>query len=290
MLRDGLRISMVAFVLLLSGLLYADTDTLSLVTTPVFLKNGEKIVSQGTGFYFRDDDQLFLVTAYHVLTGRSPAEKKDPLGNAISFYCHMDSSRPQNVRWINLPIAGKEGARLVRPSRNNADLAAIALQPAEYASCDIMAITRDWITAPLESAPGSAVFVVGYPYGYSDTVNSLPVWKTGNLATSAAIDFEGLPLVLLDISIYPGMSGAPAIQLTRSAQGVTETRLIGVFTGIVERKNDRIGSNLSADGKYAMESLELAQVWKGDLLPALVAGGRDSAPGSRASGVGRHHP
>lgn len=260
--------------LLFSGWLFAagEVETLSLMTTPVFLKNNEVRVSQGTGFYFRNNDQLFLVTAYHVLTGHAPSEKKEPMGNAISFYCHVDSSHPEKIRWINLKLLdGKsKGGRLPAPPKNGADIAVIPLQPEETVSCDITAAAQTWISNPADLPPGYAVLVVGYPYGYSDTVNALPVWKTGNLASSPGVDFDGLPLLLLDISIYPGMSGAPAIEVSRNAEGENRARLLGIFAGIVERKNDRVGSDLSGAEDPLMESLELAQVWKSSVLLELT--------------------
>lgn len=54
-------------------------DYLSLSTTPIILRNNDTVVSQGTGFLFlreRENEQvLFLVTNYHVLTGSAPEKK-----------------------------------------------------------------------------------------------------------------------------------------------------------------------------------------------------------------------
>lgn len=61
-------------------------DHLSLSTTPIFLLDNDKIVSQGTGFYYvHQEDKinvLYLITNYHVLTGSSPTEKKSNKGNS----------------------------------------------------------------------------------------------------------------------------------------------------------------------------------------------------------------
>ena len=71
-------------------------DHLSLSTTPIVLRKGQDVVSQGTGFFFgriRDNEQvLFLVTNYHVLTGLSPEKNEPSKGDNIKWFFHTDKS------------------------------------------------------------------------------------------------------------------------------------------------------------------------------------------------------
>src|SRR5215471_17375734 len=72
----------------------ADVEPASLMTTPVFLMNGRQAVQQGTGFFFASTkpdgtpDVVFLVTNYHVVTGRAPLSKDAPLGDSVQFLIH----------------------------------------------------------------------------------------------------------------------------------------------------------------------------------------------------------
>lgn len=261
-------------------------DPYSLITTPVILKSNEIRVSQGTGFYFMHEDRLFLVTAYHVIAGHPPSEKKEPLGNAISFYCHTDSERGGKVHWMEVSLQDDRGAPvwIAPPAKTHADLAVVPLKPEQYAGCNLSAVTEDWIVDPVDLSPASVVCLLGYPYGYSDRVNGLPVWKTGNLASSPGVDFEDLPMLLLDVSIFPGMSGAPALQIVRGPDGATTARLLGVFASMVERKGDRIGSDAEEKTRdRSAESLDLVQVWKAELLLDLVGSYESANPSRRAN-------
>lgn len=53
------------------------------------------------------------------------------------------------------------------------------------------------------------VIMIGYPNGISDTFNNLPVFRKGITATHPAINFDGTPHFLIDMTIVPGSSGSP---------------------------------------------------------------------------------
>ena len=46
--------------------------------------------------------------------------------------------------------------------------------------------------------PGADVFIVGYPAGLMDTLNNLPIMRSGSLAMLPDVDFEGRPEFLVD--------------------------------------------------------------------------------------------
>ncbi|QRQ05747.1 S1 family peptidase [Staphylococcus carnosus] len=53
------------------------------------------------------------------------------------------------------------------------------------------------------------VIMIGYPNGISDTFNNFPVFRKGITATHPAINFDGTPHFLIDMTIVPGSSGSP---------------------------------------------------------------------------------
>lgn len=220
-----------------------DTEHLSMITTPVFLLKGDKIISQGTGFYYglkgsSQNDILFLITNYHVLTGHSPKEIDSPKGDNIIFYLHKNTQNPGDVKEIKYPLFTKDGKPIWLISKEfpQADIAIIPLVSTISSDCKIWGISEDWAKVNMRIRPTSTITLIGYPYGYYDKKNWLPVWKTGNIASEPDIDFEGEPLFLVDVSAFPGMSGSPAFAIAygayESIEGPTTFGHVQQFLGI----------------------------------------------------------
>jgi hypothetical protein len=262
----------------------ADVDHLSLSTTPVVLLRGEELVSQGTGFYFartlEQQSVLFLVTNYHVLTGSAPTENKPPIGDNITFQFHRAATNPGDVHTVRLPLFNKRQRPLWIASATTpeADMAVIPLPTACSEGCDVRCISADWAkSGNLKVRPTSNVTLIGYPYGYHDKKNALPIWKTGSVASEPLVDFDGKPLIVIDISAFPGMSGAPAFA---SSYGMYETeegattvggarRFLGVYASMQMLKERKFLEELAHGtrlGIVTQESLELGHVWKAGLI------------------------
>ena len=58
-------------------------------------------------------------------------------------------------------------------------------------------------------APGSSVIFVGYPEGYYDFKNNLPLVRRGSIASIPNVDFNGKGQVVIDAHLFPGSSGSP---------------------------------------------------------------------------------
>lgn len=256
----------------------------SLITTPIKLNDGNKLVSQGTGFYvvhwYGEETVLFLVTNYHVLTGSSPIEGKPPIGNNIEFNIHISKDNPEKVKNFNYPLYTKEGNPIWLVNKDNpeADLAIIPMPVNVYNEADIVnCINEKWSTNKLKVRTTTRTTVVGYPYGYYDTKNSLPIWKTGSIASEPDIDFEGKKLIVLDISAFPGMSGAPVFAVAQgmyeTTEGTLEGGFINKFLGIYAsmqmlNKHKYLEEliNHTSVGIKDTESLQLGHVWKAQLI------------------------
>jgi hypothetical protein len=55
--------------------------------------------------------------------------------------------------------------------------------------------------------PGVDIFIMGYPLGFYDDKNNLPVFRNASYGT----DFQNLPMFLTDANLHPGTSGSPVI-------------------------------------------------------------------------------
>ncbi|MAG36013.1 MAG: hypothetical protein CL878_07205 [Dehalococcoidia bacterium] len=268
-----------------------DLDPLSLATTPVRLFKAGKEVSFATGFFYFDDEApekgVFLATNYHALTGKSPGAKQDLIGDSVQIQFHRSLKDPKRLRTVTLPLLTRnehpiwaENAHHVR-----ADMAIVPIPLQLYENCQVQCVSSEWAKVDLKVRPSSAVTLIGYPEGYYDTENALPLWKTGHVASEPDMDFKGQPMFLVDVTARRGMSGSPVLAIAQGAYetlDADDTVTVGVvrkFLGIlssgvtIERKMPiRELSRLAALGIVDRDSLDLAHVWKADLLLEAVRG------------------
>lgn len=74
---------------------------------------------------------------------------------------------------------------------------------------------------------GRDISYVGYPSGYYDEAHNLPLLRRGYIASAPKIDFNGLPMFVIDAQVVGGSSGSPVF----SQVGPNGTmKLIGVVT------------------------------------------------------------
>ncbi|HYN07215.1 MAG TPA: serine protease [Vicinamibacterales bacterium] len=258
-----------------------EIDPASLMTTPIVLMSGSRHVSQGTGFFFASTtadgkaDTVFLVTNYHVVTGHAPLSTQARMGDRIWFVMHQDPSDLTRVRPIELPLYDARGEPIWVASENHpaADIVLVPLPTRTYAGIVPLVFTEAHTRADIKIRPTSGATLLGYPFGFYDQKHFLPVWKTGHVASEPAVDFEGRPAFLVDVSAFPGMSGSPVLAV---ANGVYETedgtlrsgrlwRLLGVF------------SKMPVAGERDT-NLQLGYVWKAALIADLARSYRPRPP------------
>lgn len=253
-------------------------EAASLMTTPVYLFDDTRQVSQGTGFFYGVKnpagviDTVFLVTNYHVVTGHSPGTSQPGKGDRVVFYLHLDKDDPAKVRQVALPLYSEAGVPLWEQSTDHpaADVILLPMPQAAYANIAMYVFVEDHTRTDIRIRPTSGATLLGYPFGFSDTTNRLPVWKTGHVASEPQVDFQGNPAFLVDVSAFPGMSGAPVLAV---ANGVYEDerevmrtgrvlRLLGVFSAMPVIRSQTPGQ--------ADTSLQLGYVWKAALIAELA--------------------
>ncbi|MGN6122854.1 MAG: S1 family peptidase [Sphingomonas oligoaromativorans] len=174
--------------------------------------NGEPIkVGEGTGFFCRHHETTFLITNWHVITGRNPNDPGKliypeqpttfslavPLVSNKHFFATVHpiplytDGRPN---WIEVTEAGTW------------DLVAI---PLKFPSDAHVVVIQDFCHAPsLSVRPGRDVVIIGYPFGRTEG-NPFPVWKRAMIASEPSATLNGRPQIYLDTPGRPGMSGSP---------------------------------------------------------------------------------
>jgi Trypsin-like peptidase domain len=201
----------------------------------------------GTGFFFNfflmgNQSLTTIVTNKHVVAGmkklnmrwtRSTAAKGPDIGNLV-----------------DVEINDVE-QRLINHPDPNVDLAVIAisdlLNKYESENRPIYAVGASEQLIQSESdlkkfQPLEEILVVGFPDGYSDSKNNIPIFRRGVTATPVYLRFENKKQFMIDAAIYHGSSGSPVFLynvgawIDENGHPVLGTRvgLLGVVWGVFE--------------------------------------------------------
>ena len=95
--------------------------------------------------------------------------------------------------------------------------------------------------------PSDAVSVVGYPFGQN--AGGFAIWATGFVASEPKVDYNDLPILLIDCRSRPGQSGSPVILQRNSgmiflengsvvSDGSPRSRFLGVYSGRINAQSD----------------------------------------------------
>lgn len=214
----------------------------------------EKIVTSATGFIYKKNTEYFLITNWHVVTGKHPFDKKEIVIDGI------DVSNPEKIRihfhgntlgeWVPYDVnlyRKKEPIWLEHPKKNEVDVVAIPLKMSvrEKLKRQLYTINEISINEDILITPSMNVSIIGFPLGFS-TFGKFPIWKTGQIASDFDIDINSLPLFYIDAATRGGMSGSPVICKTNSYQtkkgfvmsmGYAQ-KFLGIYSGRLPKDSD----------------------------------------------------
>jgi hypothetical protein len=216
-------------------------DEFSLKSLYLELYRGEQRVGVATGFIVKKNDSDYLITNWHVITGRNPSNNQPIHSNAV-----VD---PNVLKiWfhgLNLGTWIRKDVQIVSPAGNKnwlehergreIDVVAVALEtPRDVTIYDMDLALADF---DLMLYPSEAVSIIGFPKGLTST-GKLPIWKTGHIASDIDFDWNNKPVFLIDATTKGGMSGSPVIakrvsiyQTSRGNSIGNAVRFLGVYSG-----------------------------------------------------------
>jgi hypothetical protein len=191
----------------------------------------ERHIGSGTGFIHRHGNRDYLITNWHVVTGRDPNDASHLLrGYPVSpskFRLHLPSlDDPSHF----LPSASFSLYRGGCPNwlqtsfehtESREDMVAI---PINFGDKPLIVRIEEF-SPPHDQVlrVGRDVVIVGYPFGIQ-AANPFPIWKRGYVASEPSILIAGLLKYYIDTPGRPGMSGSPVFMI-REGKGVSkETR------------------------------------------------------------------
>ena len=196
------------------------------------LANGQS--RKGTAFFMDygagpDNDMPVLITNKHVVEGAT----------SITFFAHEADSSGNPVMGKSFPVTLDDDTNhWVYHPRVDIDLCGLLCRPLirkeksagrkmYYKGFGDKLLPTQQILEKL--LPIEDVIMTGAPIGLWDEFNNFPLFRKGMTASHPALDFQGLPIGVIDIATFPGSSGSPILIAN------TASTLSGIDTGIGAR-------------------------------------------------------
>ena len=282
----------------------------SAVTTPIVVMADDNLeLGPATGFFLRrDDNWIYFVTNWHVVTGRRPERPSESRCGAVPTKLKITLHRQFSDSQISLsekiskeiPINNENGDEprwLEHPThRQMVDVVVIKIKNSIEFTDGLFVNFLDEYDSFEESffpSPMSSIFVVGYPWGLTGGDPVLPLYKRGSVASEPLVAEVHLPRFFIDCRTSDGMSGSPVICQHNGVWnpndpmgGVTDGKLpSNAKIGLVENfAGVYSGRLISKETNMADEISELGVVWTKKALENIVEHG---VPGSKLLDLAR---
>lgn len=213
--------------------------------------NGQPL-STGTAFVVNAPSGPHLITNRHNVTGRNqetnaPLSPTGGVPNEITVLQnrngHLGEWIPKTEllyegeipRWREHPTLGARADFVALPLTQLGDVALYPYDPLN-------------VGPNIFVGPADSVSVIGFPFGLT-AGGVFGVWATGFLASESEVDFNDLPIQLIDCRSRQGQSGSPVIAyrsggMVAMAEGGSAAfggpvwRFVGIYSGRINSESD----------------------------------------------------
>lgn len=189
-------------------------DPLSTQSLYLILKNGECILGTATGFIVEKGDINYLITNWHVFSGRHPETNKilSPTGaipKQVLIWHHGKKLGTWHLK--SEKLYDNSGKKRWKEHKSGSKVDIVAL-PLENIPDNIQLYPFDLSLAKTDMILEVAmpVSIIGFPHGFSSS-GKFPIWKTGHIASDPDLNYNNKPLFLIDATTRGGMSGSPVV-------------------------------------------------------------------------------
>ncbi|MDX3747373.1 trypsin-like peptidase domain-containing protein [Streptomyces sp. AK08-02] len=234
--------------------------------------NGQQLGS-ATGFIVVRGEKPFLITNWHVASGRNP-ETGQPRSNtgATPDTLHIPMLLPprqDRIEWKSTPykLLNEDGSAAWLEHRRygrRVDVVALPLGSLDE-GFELHPYQLESDAPRLRSQISDFVNIVGFPFGRT-AGGVFAIWTKGAIASEPDVNFEDLPCFLIDARTREGQSGSPVIAYSPGGPTVLSdgslagfngpvTNLLGVYSGRINERSD------------------LGRVWKASVITELIDDG-----------------
>ncbi|MDO8778538.1 MAG: trypsin-like peptidase domain-containing protein [Burkholderiaceae bacterium] len=227
--------------------------------------NGQRLAT-GTAFVVQTAAGPHLVTNRHNVTGRhqetgEPLSKTGGIPNEIVIVHNQRGNFGSWVRRVELLEANDSPRWIEHPTLGpRADLVALrltALDDVELFPHDLGSPEPQFVVGPADP-----VSVVGFPFGLT-AGGTFAVWATGFVASEPSVDYNDLPILLIDCRSRQGQSGSPVLAYRSGGAVATAPGVATIFDGPVQRLMGIYSGRVNAES-------DLGFVWKVSAIQELV--------------------
>jgi hypothetical protein len=243
-------------------------------------------IGEGTGFIVYWNGEHYLITNWHVVTGRSaetgePLDKKNSTADpdTLIVWHHTHS----NDTWLQIKYQirddDNEPLWFEHPTGRKVDVIAFPISKNDQIKIyelDLKLQKSDLILCPSET-----VSIIGFPFGQSSN-GHYPIWKTGHIASDIELNYDNQPIFLIDSTTRPGMSGSPVIAVRKYmyqhsgglSMGSTSCieKFLGIYSGrtIEKYESTIISCNCGQKQLNIPISSEIGRVWKPTVIEEIL--------------------
>jgi len=222
----------------------------------------------GTGFIVANNGTNYLITNWHVLSGRDwpNTNSEDPKGsfpkNVVIFF---NSKTLGKWSPIPEPLYDTNGVPLwLEHNTGGTNIDVVAL-PLTFQSDSAQIYPLDLHLADIDMrlSPAMSVSIIGFP-GNLSKPEEFPIWKTGNIASEPGIDYDNKPIILAGVVVRKGMSGSPVI-----------ARAMGGYTDKSGNRHITVGNTDDFIGVFSAYQVdnEIAIIWKAKVISEILENG-----------------
>ncbi len=228
--------------------------------------NGQPL-STGTAFVVNTAKGPALVTNRHNVTGRrqdtgAPLSPTGGIPNEVVVIHNRLGNLGEWVPRLELLLANGSPRWREHPTlTSKADFVALPLTQLD----DVQLYPYDPSNPgpDIFCGPADGVSVVGFPFGMTGG-GACGIWATGFIASETAIDFENLPVFLIDCRSRQGQSGSPVIAYRSGGMVAMADGSAAAFSGPVWRFLGIYSGRINAES-------DLGIVWKASAITELLA-------------------
>lgn len=240
-------------------------EPILLTSARVFTFAQQQQLTNASGFFFARDERLFLVTSRHVVFDEPSEHRPD----RIEIELHIDASNIGAATGFSIPLyrGGQSIWRQGVDTAGEIDVAVIEIERNAFpASTVYRAFTPRHLLGQLDQVEvGGSLLVVGFPLGFHDSLNHMPVVRHAIIASSFGLRFQGQGYFLTDARTHRGSSGAPVV-MRIDAPEPEHGDLPWMLLGVHSSRLDVGERDVEAD-----EALGLNCAWYADILMTLTA-------------------
>lgn len=242
-------------------------EPILLTAARVCTLEGQRVLTNASGFFFERDERLFLVTSRHVLVD----EPSQHFPDCLEIELHTDPDNLAESTGFSIPLyrCGKGIWRQGLDAAGEIDVAVIEIdRDALPAKTVYRAFTPAHLKVDAQQIEvGGLLLVVGFPLGFHDTLHHMPVVRHAVIASSFGLRFQGEGYFLTDARTHRGTSGAPVVMRAPTTGDATPDDLPWKLLGVHSARLD-VGTR---DRKLD-EALGLNCAWYADILMTLTEG------------------